>query len=207
VRLYADTARLRFRQLATDLAVLGWVAIWAMAGLFTHRIVLRIAAPARALEGAGDELASSLDEAARRTESLPLLGGALAGPLDAAGAAASRLAAAGVAGQEATERLAVLLGLVVALAPALTVLARWLPGRVRWVREAAAARALVLRSDDLELFALRALVSRPLTELRAVDPAPGAAFARGDRTVIAALAARELEALGQRPPQERRSSS
>jgi len=52
---------------------------------------------------------------------------------------------------------------------------------------------------DEDLLALRALTHRPLWELQRVDPRPGAAYAGGDRAVVARLAQLELDALGLRP--------
>ncbi|MDQ3054459.1 MAG: hypothetical protein M3R66_11795, partial [Actinomycetota bacterium] len=54
--------------------------------------------------------------------------------------------------------------------------------------------------DDVELFALRALNNRSLSELASVGPAPAAALRSGDNTIILALARLELGALGIRPP-------
>lgn len=72
---------------------------------------------------------------------------------------------------------------------------RYLPGRVRWIRQATAARGLVAASSDLHLFALRAVASRPLAELRRVEPDPMAAMASGDFVRLAEL---ELRAMGLR---------
>jgi hypothetical protein len=70
--------------------------------------------------------------------------------------------------------LAVVLALVVAGLPVLVVLLRWLPARLAFAREHRAAVAL---RADVELWALRAALHRPLTELAASARTPSAAGA------------------------------
>jgi hypothetical protein len=77
----------------------------------------------------------------------------------------------------------------------------WLPLRNAFVRKATAARELAHASDDLDLFALRALARQPLTVLVKIDPDPAAAWRRGDRRVTRALAELELRSEGLRLPQ------
>ena len=85
------------------------------------------------------------------------------------------------------------LGACIAAIPIGYVLLKYVPDRVRWVREATAAERIRLDADDLQIFALRAAVNRPLWELRAATPDPGGALAAGD---YAALAQLELHSLG-----------
>ncbi len=63
------------------------------------------------------------------------------------------------------------------------------------MRAATAASRLRLDSDDLYIFALRAIATRPWHELRRVTPDPAGAFSAGDYEALAAL---ELSALGLR---------
>lgn len=157
---------------------------------------LRLQEPGRQLQGAGTRLADGLASAADRVSGAPLVGGRLREPLDAAAGAGRAVADAGAAGQNAVGRLALLLALVVVLVPVGVVLARWLPHRLRYAREAAAA---VLLRGDVELLALRAATSLPLSRLAQLGPEPVARWRRGEPGAVEALAALELHTLGVAP--------
>jgi hypothetical protein len=195
MRWYAETGTLRTRQLLTDAAVGLWVLLWVRLGTAVHDAVQRLGAPGRELEAAGRGLSGGLSGAADRADDVPLLGGGLRAPLDAAAGAGEAVARAGVAQQDAVGTLALVLALVLAGLPIAWALQRWLPGRIAWGRAAAAATAL---RDDVELFALRAAVHRPLTELAALGPDPVGRWRRGEPGAAEALAALERRAAGLR---------
>ncbi len=195
MKIYAEVPALRLRQILSDLAVLSWVAIWAGIGRWVDDLVGRLAAPGRTIEGAGSQLARPLVTASREVEDIPLVGRALRLPLEAAAGAGRSLEGAGAAQQEVVHTLATWLGVLLAAIPISLALVRYVPGRVRWIREATAAQRIRLHAPDLQFFALRAIASRPLYELRRATPDPAAAFASGD---YEALATMELEALGLR---------
>jgi hypothetical protein len=195
MKWYAESGPLRRRQLLTDAVVLLWLVLWLRIGVAVHRTVSRLAAPGRQLEEAGDGLADGLTGAAESTDDLPLVGGSLRAPLDAAAGAGSALARAGVAQQEAVAVLALLLSVLLAGLPIAWALQRWLPGRLSWARTAGAAAAL---RGDVELFALRAAVHRPLHELAALGPDPVTRWRRGEPGAAEALASLELRSLGLR---------
>lgn len=169
---YADTTALRTRQVLTDLAALLACLLLAQVGKALHDAVLRLAAPGRQLARAGTDLSGTLSDAGVRLGKVPLAGGGLRAPFDAASAAAGQVAAAGVAQQHAVSDLALALGLVVALLPIAWVLSRWLPGRLRWAREAGAAEQV---RSDVDLLALRAAITLPLHRLARLGPEPVAA--------------------------------
>ena len=50
MKLYAETAGLRARQLLGDLATLAWTAGWVAAGLALYRLVERLAVPGARVE-------------------------------------------------------------------------------------------------------------------------------------------------------------
>jgi hypothetical protein len=95
--------------------------------------------------------------------------------------------------QQVVQQVAWWLGVLLAAVPIVMVLLLWLPPRLRWAREAAAAARLRDGRADLRLFALRAVANRPLRQLRRVTDDPAGALAAGDYEGLAAL---ELEALG-----------
>ncbi|MER5254104.1 hypothetical protein [Streptomyces sp. NPDC002855] len=88
-------------------------------------------------------------------------------------------------------------------------LSSWLPRRLRWIRQAAAAQELAASDDGRELLALRALL-RPLDEVaRTAYELPGATagslaegWRGGDPVVIDALAEAELVRLGLHIPEQ-----
>ena len=192
---YATTPALRSRQVTADVAVALWTLLWLYVGRKVHGAVSSLAAPGRELEEAGAGLQDGLGGAADKAGSVPGIGGGLRCTLDAAAGAGEALARAGVAQQEAVGTLALLLALVVAGLPVLWAVSRWLPGRLAWRREAGAAERL---RGDVELLALRAAASAPLSSLARLGPDPVTRWRHGDEDAGRALAALELKRLGLR---------
>jgi hypothetical protein len=197
MKLYPETPGRRVGQALLDLLVVAWVAAWALAGREVHRLIDQMAKPGVAVEQAGDRVASSIGAVQDQVGRLPAIGDDLRAPFGRLGEAGQALAQAGASQQHVVHQLALWLGVLAALIPAVVVIAIWLPGRVRWVREASAAGRLRLGADsvDLGLFALRAIATRPLPELRLVSDDPLGDLQRGDYRALAAL---ELRALGLR---------
>lgn len=193
MKLYAEVPYFRTRQILLDVAVLLWVAVWVRVGMRVHELVSRLSEPGRDLENAGSGFAKNLDEVSERVPELPFVGGALRTPFTAAADAGRALEAAGQTHQDVIATLALWLGVLLALIPILYALIRYLPDRTRWVRDASAAQRLRLDAEDLHLFALRAVATRPLHELRRACPDPARALASGDYRPLAEL---ELGALG-----------
>jgi hypothetical protein len=198
VKLYADRPRRVVVQLLGDLAAVVWTVLWVRAGFAVHDAVLALAAPGRKLEDAGGALERNLRSAGETAERVPVVGDELRAPFDAAAGAGRSLAAAGRDQQALVADAALLLAAVAVVVPLLLAL-WWLVRRIRWVREAAAARKLLAGGADAALFALRALASQPLPRLRAVAADPLSGWRDGDPEVVAALAALELGSLGVRP--------
>jgi hypothetical protein len=197
VKLYAETAGLRARQLAGDLAVLAWTAAWVAAGLALYRLVERLAVPGARVEQAGSSFAGDVAEIQQKVGRLPVVGDELQDPFGRLGGVGQTLAEAGVAQQEVVRQLALWLGVVVAAVPVIALLLVWLPRRVTWMREAGAASRLRLDGADLELFAIRAVANRSLRELHRVSPDPAGDLRAGEFQALADL---ELRALGLRAP-------
>jgi hypothetical protein len=199
VKLYAETAGLRARQLLGDLATLAWTAAWVAAGLTLYRLVERLAVPGARVEQAGSDFAGDVAEIQQRIGRVPVVGDQLQGPFGRLAGTGRTLAEAGATQQEVVHQLALWLGVVVAAVPVVTLLLVWLPRRVAWAREAGAASRLRLEGANLELFAIRAVANRPLRELRRVSADPAGALRAGEHEALADL---ELRALGlrARPP-------
>lgn len=193
---YAETPALRTRQVVGDVLLLLWCAVWVRVGVAVHRGVDRLGGPGRELQDAGGGLRDGLSDAAERAGDVPVVGGGLRSPLDAAAGAGDALVRAGEAQEQAVGQLALLLALVVVALPVLWALSRRLPARLAWARQAGAARGLL---GDVELLALRAAASRPLAELATLGPEPVGRWRRGEPGAAEALAGLELAALGLSP--------
>jgi hypothetical protein len=195
VKLYAETAGLRARQLLGDLAVLAWTAAWVAAGLLLYRLVERLAVPGERVERAGSAFAGDVAEIQQKVGRLPVVGDDLRDPFGRLAGVGQTLADAGATQQEVVHQLALWLGVLVAAVPIVALLLVWLPRRVAWAREAGAASRLRLDGADLELFAFRAVANRSLRELHRATPDPAGALRDGDFQALADL---ELRALGLR---------
>ena len=198
MKLYAETAGLRARQLLGDLAVLAWTAAWVAAGLTLYRLVEKLAVPGERVEQAGSSFAGDIAEIQQKVGRLPVVGGELQDPFGRLAGVGRTLAAAGVTQQEVVHQLALWLGVVVAVVPIVALLLVWLPRRVSWAREAGAASRLRMDGADLELFAIRAVANRPLRDLHRVTPDPAGDLRAGEYQALADL---ELRALGLRAQQ------
>ena len=200
MKLYADTTARRTRQLLADVAMLVWLAVWAWAGRQVHDVVLRLRGPADSLQTAGTSVHDSLSGAGAEAGRIPVVGADLQRWLDGAAASGTRLRGAGESMASTIEALAMWLGWSTALVPILTVGALWLWLRARFVRRATSAQRFIDTREDLDLFALRAMVRQPLTALARVSPDPAGDWRRRDASAIRALAALELRDEGLRLP-------
>jgi hypothetical protein len=197
VKLYAETAGLRARQLLGDLGVVLWVVAWVAAGVALYRLVEKLSAPAARVEQAGGSFATGVAEIQQKVGRLPVVGGELQDPFGRLAGVGRTLAEVGATQQEVVHQLALWLGVVVAAVPVVALLLVWLPRRVAWSREAGAASRLRRDGAGLELFAIRALANRPLRELHRAPPDPAGALRAGQFEALADL---ELRALGLRAP-------
>ena len=202
MKLYAETAGLRARQVLGDLAALAWTAAWVWAGVALYRLVERLAAPGARVERAGSDFAGDVAEIQQKVGRLPVVGDELRDPFGRLAGVGRTLADAGATQQEVVHQLALWLGVVVAAVPIIALLLVWLPRRVTWIREAGAASRLRLDGADLELFALRAVANRSLRELHRVTPDPAGDLRTGEFEALADL---ELRALGLRAAPRRGS--
>jgi hypothetical protein len=187
-------------QLSADVFVLLWVVAWALLGRLVHGTILGVAQPARETATAAGKLSTQVAEAAEQAGRLPGVGRQLRQPLDAAAGPLSDVIAAANDQVVGVERLADLMGWLVFLIPVTIVLALWLPRRIAFFVRARAAQRYIDSSADLDLFALRAMVSQPMHVLAQISPDPVAAWRARDATVIHKLAEVELRRSGLRMP-------
>lgn len=206
MKIYADEPVRRTRQMLGDVLLAIWVLVWVRVGVEVRDTTLALAVPGRRIARAGGGLADRLRDAGGAVSGVPVVGDEVRAPFDGAGRAADQIARAGSAQVHAVTHLAFWLGLAVVAVPVVLALALYLPPRWRFARGATAARRLLDATDDLGLFALRALAHRPLPRLAAVSDDPAGAWRAGDQGVIAELASLELSAMGLSGRAARRSS-
>jgi hypothetical protein len=199
VKIYADRLPTALRQILTDLLVVAWCYAWVRAGQWLHDMVLKLGVPGQKLEGAGVGIADNLADAGGKVGRVPLVGDELTAPFGRAADAARSIADAGRQQQEIVGDLAVALGVGLAAVPLILVLLLWLPARLRWMRRAGVAAAVRDEPAGRDLLALRALASRPLSELTRLGPDIAQSWRNGDADAVDALAALELKRLGLRP--------
>lgn len=205
--IYAQHPALRARQGAADLGMLAWVVLWVLVARVVHRAVLVLAEPGRAVEDLGSAVAGNMDSAAAAAGDVPLVGDELAAPFEALSEASGAVQGAGQAAQDAVATLALVLAVVLVVLPVGWLLLTWLPWRLRYAREATAARRLLAggpelaTSAGLEILAARAVASAPLPRLAALPAGTGAAWRGGDPATVRALAGLELARLGLRLPE------
>jgi hypothetical protein len=196
MKIYAELPVMRSRQLLGDAAIVLWSALWIWIGYGVYRLFDKLGGPGRIIQRAGEDFQSTLLELRDEASEVPVVGSSLQEPIESASNAGRVLAQAGQTQQDIVHSVAIMLGVLFALLPILYALWQWLPGRLRWIREASAAHRIRIDAEDLYLFALRAVATRPLPELLRATPDPAHALASGD---YAALAAVELKDLGLRP--------
>lgn len=192
MRPYAEVPSVRARQVLTDSLVALWVFVWVRIGQRIFELVDRLQAPGRSLEGAGEALSERASDVGDDVGGLPVVGRALRAPFRAIGEGGEFLQDAGLAQQSAVHTLAIWLSVSIAAIPIALLLLRYLPRRISWMREAAAAARMRAAGSDLDLFALRALTNQPMAALAAVSGDPVAAYRRGEYTELAALELRRV---------------
>ena len=201
MKLYADTPARRTRQLLSDVLVLLWVGVWVWLGRQTHDVVMGLKAPADSITSAGSSVHSSLTGAGDQAGQIPLVGDQLKQWLGQAASSGTTLSQAGTSMATTVQQVALVLGLVVALVPNVVVVP-WLYVRVGFARRASAAQRFIDASADLDLFALRAMATQPMSALARISDDPAGAWRRQDTAVIRELATLELRDQGLRPPRD-----
>lgn len=200
MKLYSDIPARRLVQVAADVGIVLWVALWVRIAGRVHDTTMELAQPGRDLAGAGASFRGTMTSAGDGVDDLPLLGDRVATPFRSASGVGTEIEQVGTDLVTAVERLALVLALTTALVPVLIVGLFWLALRVRFARRAGAAQRFIDAAPDLDLFALRAMANQPMPRLAAVSDDPAGAWRRGDDDVIHALALLELREVGLRPP-------
>jgi hypothetical protein len=196
---YSEIPARRTRQMVGDAWLILWSALWVWAAIRLYDLVMNLAAPGVAVAGSAADLADRFRTAGASVGGVPLIGDALASPFGGMSDASLAIADAGQASADAVGVLARFLAIALAVLGIASWAMVWVPLRIAFVRRATAARRFVDSTEDLDLFALRAMARQPLHLLARISDDPAGAWRRGDRDVIDALATLELRAEGLAP--------
>ncbi|MBI1351063.1 MAG: hypothetical protein GC156_08090 [Actinomycetales bacterium] len=197
---YADIPARRARQMLGDIWLVAWSALWVWAAFRLYDLVMNLATPGLAIAQSATDLAGNISDAGDSIGQVPLVGETLSTPFDGMSSAALSIADAGQATADAVSLLARFLAVSLAVLGIMSFAVFWVPIRIMFIRRASAARRFVDASEDLDLFALRAMARQPLHVLARISDDPAGAWRRQDRAVIDALAALELREEGLLPP-------
>jgi hypothetical protein len=198
MKLYSDFGGRRTRQIVFDVFAILAITAWVLLGVALYSLVMNLAAFGVQMEQAGAGFKQTMVDVGENLGGVPLIGDGIRVPFDGASQAGAALETAGQDQQAAVSQLATVLGIGIAALPILTILLFWLIPRIRFVRKAGNAKAIVESSAGIDLLALRALSNQKLATLAKVDEDAMAAWRRGDERVMRQLAALELRASGVR---------
>ena len=198
MKLYSDYAGHRTRQIIVDVLAAVAIAAWAWLGYTVYTLVMNLADFGVQMEESGAGFKKTMVDISENLSGIWLIGDGIKAPFDAASDAGSTLEQAGQAQQVAVQQLATGLGIGIAVLPILTILVFWLVPRIRFVRRAATATAMLKQGASIDLLALRALANQRVSALSAVDPDVAGAWRRSDPDVLRTLANLELRSSGVR---------
>ena len=140
--LYAQHPVLRARQVAADLGMLAWIVLWVLVARAVHARCWCWPSRAGRSRTSGSSVAGNMDSAAEAAEDVPLVGDELAAPVRARWPTrAARCAARGRRRRTPSAPWRWCSPSSWCVLPVGWLLLRWLPWRLRYAREAGAARA------------------------------------------------------------------
>ncbi len=200
MQLYARPGWRMARQLMGDALVLVWVVACALVARWLAHAIGLLEGPAQRSGNTAQQMSDQLGEARDRVGSLPGIGDELASPFGSMAGGLQEMARTADEQVAMVHQLSQVAGWACFLLPVATVLLLWLPRRVRFVRDASAARRFIDADADLELFALRAMANLPMDQIARITPDPVGQWRQGNAQVIRSLAALELERTGLAAP-------
>jgi hypothetical protein len=179
-----------------DAVVLLWVILWIVIGVEVGRDIHQLTDVPRTVASAGRAI-GDVSGSLRRLAGLPVVGSQIEPLATRAQAQARSIRSTGRATDQSIRELSVLLGLAVAIAPTVPLLALFVPFRISQEREARAFRRAARRTSDDPVFeeflARRAAEHLPYHRLREITPDPWRDIQRGN---VRALADAELRRVG-----------
>ena len=198
MKLYSDFAGRRTAQIFADIVGIGLIALAIWGAVLIHAAIVVLDEVGKSLKASGDGFQKTMSDAGDTLGGIPLIGGGIRAPFDAASGAGGLLAQAGQAQQDLVDTAALVIAIAAAIVPILVVLFVWLRPRLRFARRATRAYRVSQLADGVQLLALRALVDGDAKELHTVAERPVEAWRHGEVGVVRALAALELREAGVR---------
>ena len=193
MKLYAELPTQRYRQAFFDLFLVAWCWAWIKVGMYLNDLVEKLSAAGRLLIDAGRDLEDTASSVQGTVVRVPVLGSFLKERFDGLVGVGQSLQDSGNSQVNTVDTLSMWLGIIVALLPILLALVIWLSRRAGWIRDASAAARLREDSENLHLFALRAISNRSLAELRSKEAREAIrAFHAGDYAPLARLELKEM---------------
>jgi hypothetical protein len=180
---YPDIPVRRANTAVRDAATVMAVIVLALLGFWVYHTVDALTILGRGVHDAGSAVQTGFDSAADKVDDIPLAGDRIADGLRSAGEdTGGTVADAGTRGERRVHRLALLLGFLTFLLPAVALLSRVLPQRLQQIRTLTnAVRVLSPIEDDerRRLVAMRAAFALPYERLLAHTPDPLGDLAAG----------------------------
>jgi len=198
MKLYSDFAGRRTAQIFADLVGLALIALVIWGAVLIHAAIAVLDEVGKSMKGAGDGFQKTMSDAGDTLGGIPLIGGGIRAPFDAASGAGGLLSQAGQAQQSLVDTAALVIAIASAVVPILVILFFWLRPRLRFARRATRAYRISQLADGVQLLALRALVDGDAGERHQVAERPVEAWRHGEVGVVRALAALELREAGVR---------
>jgi len=206
--LYAKPGKLLAKQILWDIGTVVWVALWALVAIAVYRLATPMVGPFAKLSDIARQMASSMSDAAKSVADVPLVGDTLRTPFDTMAASFSSMTDMTVSAQDAINTLMLIVAIIVFVVPVAVWLWKWLTARINFIYQSSHSARLLASDGAVELFALRAIATAPLSQLQRITSNPMYAWHTGDQQVMWALAQVELKHLGlalpsrSRPPRQ-----
>ena len=196
MKLYAELPSQRYRQALFDALAVTWCYLWIRIGMYLNDLVDKLSSAGRLLIDAGQDLENSASSVQGTVVRVPVIGSFLKERFDGLVGVGESLQESGASQVNTVDTLSMWVGVIAALLPILLALAVWMWRRAGWIRDASAAARLRDDSENLYLFALRAITTRPLTDFRTREARDAIqAFHSGDYGPLARM---ELKQMGLR---------
>ena len=197
MRVYAEKPLRLGLQVLVDLLVVGWVVLAVRVSTGAQSAMAQWKVPGQQMIDAGGQLQHIFVDASTTAGEIPFVGNDFSRVLGRGTASGDVLAEVGRRQMMAVDHLSGATAVLIVVVALIPVLAGWLPRRIRFAREA--TRAAWMRTDAVDLLALRALNDLPYRRLRTVAADPAHAWRRADTEAIDHLANLQLARLGLRP--------
>jgi hypothetical protein len=181
------------RVAATDLVVAAWAVLWVALALAVVQNTRDVAK----LGGTVSQTGSAVSQVGGLINDIPLLPGDVSGASQSVQAAGASAQVNGTEGQDAADRLAIYLGIAIAIVPSVPIIGLYLPIRVTRIRERRVAQqALAIHASDpqfQEFLARRAVEKLDYEDIMAVSAHPWDDMNQGRFTALATAELHRLE--------------